>query len=140
MRAVSASGSAILALAALLAATVPARASQGIACTGIDRDVEVSVVLGAGLMRTPLAASLRDGASEARTWGMGDAGATGLLIGQSWLDRGRFWLDLLDEDGLAYLGRLRVALADPGDGSDRLGTGTLILGEARVVEVACRPS
>ena len=128
-----------LSLSLLLAATGTAAASQGVLCTGVDRDVEVSVVLGAGLARTPLAASLRDGANEARTWGMGDPATTGLVIGQSWFDRGRLWLDLLDADGRAHLGRLRVVLADPGDGSDLLGTGTLVLGAGRVVEVECRP-
>ena len=134
-----------LALLPLAAATAAAAASQGVSCTGVDRDVEVSVTLAAGLARTPLAASLRDGANEARSWGLGKGGTgdpagTGLVIGQSWLDRGRLWLDLLDVEGRARVARLRVVLADPGDGSDLLGTGTLVLGAARVVEVECRPN
>ena len=120
---------------ALLLLCAPAQASTGIACEGVDTDASVRVVLGAGLTRTPVAASLTDARGERRSIGPGVAPADALVIGQSWLDRTEFRLDLLDADARAYEARLRVRFLREGP---TLATGTLVLGPGRVVEVKCR--
>ena len=118
-----------------LTAAPPARASTGLACEGVDSEVAVSVLLGSGLVRTPLAARLVDARGERRTAGPGQPPETALVIGQSWLDRTEFRLDVLDVEGRAYEGRLRVGFAKDGP---VLASGILILGEpGRIVEVEC---
>ena len=124
---------AAIVLAASLAA--PAHAATGLACEGVDSDVGVAVLLGSGLVRTPLAASLRDARGERRTAGPGQAPATALVICQSWLDGTEFRLDLLDAEARAYEARLRVRFLRDGP---TLATGTLVIGTGRVVEVECR--
>ena len=123
------------ALAVASVTIVPAHASTGLACEGVDSDVAVGVVLGAGLIRTPVAASLRDVRGERRTVGPGQAPATALVIGQSWLDGSEFRLDLLDVDARSYEARLRVRFLREGP---TLAVGTLVIGDGQVVEVECR--
>ena len=115
-------------------ATKPADASTGLVCEGVDGEASVRVLLAAGLVRTPLAASLRDARGERRTIGPGVATADALVIGQSWLDRSEFRLDLLDAEARSYEARLRVRFLKDGP---TLGVGTLILGPGRVLEVEC---
>lgn len=117
------------------AACTPAQASTGLVCEGVDTEASVSVLLGSGLIRTPLAAALRDARGERRTAGPGQPPATALVIGQSWLDGTEFRLDLLDAEARTYEARLRVRFAKDGP---TLATGTMVLGRGRVVEVECR--
>ena len=124
----------IAALVVTLGTAAPASASTGLACEGVDSDVAVTVLLASGLVRTPLAASLRDGRGERRTVGPGQPPASALVIGQSWLDRTEFRLDLLDAEARQYEARLRVRFSNDGL---TLATGTLVLGPGRVVEVEC---
>ena len=123
-----------LALALALVAT-PAQASTGLVCEGIDTPVRIGVVLGAGRMATPLAVALTDERGERRSIAPGVRADEALVIGQSWLDRTEFRLDVLDVEGRAYEGRLRVGFAKDGP---VLASGILILGEpGRIVEVEC---
>ena len=118
----------------VLAGSVHAAASVGLVCEGVDTDASVSILLGAGLMRTPLAVTLSVGGEERRSVGPAAPSADALLIGQSWLDRSELRLDLLDIEGRRYEARLRLRFVDNED----VAVGTLVLGRGRVVEVACR--
>ena len=113
----------------------PAAASTGLICSGVDSAASVSTVLGSGLARTTLAARLVDERGERRSIGPGQSGADALVIGQTWLDRSEYRLDLLDVEGRTYVARLRVRFLPEGP---TLAVGTLVLGTGRVVEVECR--
>lgn len=119
----------------LALATSPARAATNLVCDGIDAPVRLAVVLASGRTATPLAVSLSDERGERRSIAPGVRADEALVIGQSWLDRTEFRLDVLDVEGRAYEGRLRVGF--PKDGPV-LASGILILGEpGRIIEVKC---
>ena len=122
------------ALALTLLGAPPAAASTSLECAGVDADARVSVLLAAGLIRTPLSVSLEADGAERRTVGPGSPAADALVIGQSWLDGTEFRLDLLDVEGREFEARLRVRFLKEGP---TLATGTLVLGRGCVLEVEC---
>ena len=122
-------------LAASTVLAAPAAASTGLVCEGVDAAVSVRVLIASGRTATPLAATLRDERGERRSIAPGVRADEALVIGQSWLDRTEFRLDVLDVEGRAYEGRLRVSFLPNGP---VLASGILILGEpGRIVEVEC---
>jgi hypothetical protein len=95
-------------LLAALAAASPAHATQGLLCSPVaGAGPSVSVVIGAGPGIAGV--SLREAGGDWR-----HADGSGIAIGQSWLDRERLWIDIVDASAIDVVARVRVTRSGNG--------------------------
>lgn len=98
--------SVLAALAAACAAT-PAHATLGQLCRPVSGDgPSISIVIPTGIGWGIAGASLMEGESSRSTMVEG----SGLAMAQSWIDRERLWIDLVDAESREIEARLRVAV------------------------------
>ena len=122
-----------LALLALLASVIPARATENIMCVGGDK-VSIMFLVGTTPGLKPLSLEM---AAGGKTWSTsGSGGATPVLISQSFDTGAMMMLDLTDDNAERVIAELRVTRAHE-EGHDPVAAGTLRIAGMGVWTVVC---
>jgi hypothetical protein len=106
-------------VAGVLCLSSPAFATGGLLCKPVgEAEPALSLVIGHGYAPSIVCANLREGGRWHSTCGEDDP----LVVGRSWLDRERVWVDIIDRRNGSEQVRLRAAVVPKQPIHTALGT------------------